>query len=121
MTTEREGIVRDVMDRWKAALDAHEPHKLATYFTDDAIFQGLHPYTVGRAGIIEYYDSQPVGLAAEYKVLETRQVADDTVLAYLGVDFSFTDRPMLHVLLGVLLQDTADGWLIRHSQVSKPD
>lgn len=116
---EHEDVVRGVLDRWKDAVDAHDPDRVASAFTEDAVFQGLHPYTVGRAGVSEYYDSQPLGMAAEYKILETRQPADGVVLAYLDVDFSFTDRPTLPVKLGVLLRRTADGWLIAHYQVSK--
>lgn len=116
---EREAAVRSVMDLWKDGIDKREPGRVATYFTEDAIFQGLHPYTVGREGVAEYYESQPVGLGARYEVLETRQVADDVVLGYLGADFTFTDRPTLPVLLGVLLRRTDEGWRIAHYQVSK--
>ncbi|MBV6703049.1 SgcJ/EcaC family oxidoreductase [Kitasatospora aureofaciens] len=111
-------ILRGVVDRWKAAVDAHEPEQVAACFTDDAIFQGLHPYTVGRTGIAEYYASQPLGMTADYRVMETRRLADDLLLGYLGVDFAFTDRPTLTVNLGVLLHRTADGWSIAHYQVS---
>ncbi len=106
--------IQDVMDRWKAAVDAHEPQRVAELFTVDAIFQGLRPYGVGRAAVAAYYDSQPVGLKAEYEVLETRKLADDLELGYLTVDFSFTDRPTITVNLGVLVR----GDLITHYQVS---
>ena len=36
------------MDRWKAGVDAHEPAEVAGCFTEDAIFQGMRPYSVGR-------------------------------------------------------------------------
>jgi uncharacterized protein (TIGR02246 family) len=120
-TATHEDVVREVMDGWRAAVDGHEPERVAAGFTQDAIFQGLHPYTVGREGIAEYYESQPLGMKAQYTILETRQVADDTVLAYLNVDFSFTDRPTLNVWLGVLLTRTPSGWAISHYQVSKLD
>ncbi|MGQ5641025.1 MULTISPECIES: nuclear transport factor 2 family protein, partial [unclassified Streptomyces] len=58
-TAAQEAIVHGVMDRWKSAVDAHEPQQVASLFTEDAIFQGLHPYTVGRPGVADYYDSQP--------------------------------------------------------------
>ncbi|MFE3055829.1 SgcJ/EcaC family oxidoreductase [Nocardia sp. NPDC059239] len=121
MTTDPqdEAILRTVLDQWKHAVDQHEPQRVASYFTEDAIFQGLHPYTVGRAGIAEYYDSQPVGLAAEYRILETRRLTDDLVLGYLDVDFSFTDRPTLAVKLSVLLEHDTRGWAIGHYQVSR--
>ncbi|MER6038475.1 hypothetical protein ABT133_31970 [Streptomyces sp. NPDC001835] len=65
----------------------------------------------------EYYDSQPLDLTAEYRVLETRQLAEYVLLGYLGVDFSFTDRPTLGVTLSVVLRRGADEWLITHYQV----
>ncbi|WP_369263805.1 SgcJ/EcaC family oxidoreductase [Streptomyces sp. R35] len=118
-TTDSEAILRDVLDRWKAAVDGHEPQRVADQFTEDAIFQGLHPYSVGRPGIAAYYDSQPLGTTATYRILETRRPADDLVLGYLDVDFAFTDRPTLGVNLGVLVTRLEDGWYISHYQVSK--
>ncbi|WP_055590839.1 YybH family protein [Peterkaempfera griseoplana] len=117
----REAILRDVMDRWKSAVDAHEPQQVASCFTEDAIFQGVRPYSVGRQGVTEYYASQPLGLAADYRVLETRQLGDDAMLGYLSVDFSFTDRPTLRVTLGVTLRRVAGQWYIGHYQVSRLD
>ncbi|MER7584818.1 nuclear transport factor 2 family protein [Kitasatospora sp. NPDC097691] len=122
-TTESdETILRGVLDGWKAAVDRHQPDRVAAFFTEDAIFQGLHPYSVGRPGIAAYYDAQPLGMTADYRVLETRRPVDDLVLGYLGVDFSFTDRPTVAVKLGVLLRRTDEqGWAIAHYQVSRLD
>jgi uncharacterized protein (TIGR02246 family) len=117
-TTDREAILRDVLDRWKVAVDAHDGKQVASVFTEDAIFQGLHPYSVGRQGVADYYESQPLGMVATYRILETRQLADDLVLGYLSVDFSFTDRPTLGVYLSILAKRAADGWYISHYQVS---
>ena len=119
--TENEGVLRGVLDRWKSAVDAHDPERVATYFTEDAIFQGLHPYSVGRQGIADYYGTQPLGMTASYKILETRRLASDLVLGYLSVDFSFADRPTLTVYLGVLVKQTAESWSISHYQVSRID
>ncbi|MCX4406826.1 MULTISPECIES: nuclear transport factor 2 family protein [unclassified Streptomyces] len=118
-TTDNEAALRGVLDRWKAAVDAHEPEQVAAQFTEDAIFQGLHPYSVGRPGVAAYYASQPIGLAAAYQILETRRLTDDLVLGYLSVDFSFTDRPTLNVKLGVLVQRVRETWYISHYQVSR--
>ncbi|MGW1496966.1 hypothetical protein ACWCPZ_37860, partial [Streptomyces sp. NPDC002402] len=63
-TTDDQAVLRSVLDRWKAAVDKHEPGLAVAEFTEDAIFQGLPPYTVGWEGIAEYYDSQPLGLTA---------------------------------------------------------
>ncbi|MDX8149137.1 SgcJ/EcaC family oxidoreductase [Lentzea sp. BCCO 10_0061] len=108
-------VLEDVMDRWKDAVDAHDPERVASNFTEDALFQGLHPYGVGRQAVAAYYDSQPIGLKAEYKILETRRLAEDLVLGYLSVDFSFVDRPTITVNLSVLVK----GDLIAHYQVSR--
>ena len=111
-------ILRTVLDQWKAGVDAHDPKRVASYFTDDAIFQGLHPYGVGPDAVAEYYDSQPIGLTAAYRILEHRRPADDLILGYLAVDFGFTDRPTLSVYLSVILRRVGADWLISHYQVS---
>ncbi|MER8004457.1 nuclear transport factor 2 family protein [Streptomyces sp. NPDC094149] len=118
-TTADEAVLRGVLGRWKAAVDEHRPELVASVFTEDAIFQGLHPYSVGRRGVAEYYDSQPLGMKAAYRVLETRRPADGLVLGYLAVEFSFTDRPALNVKLSVLVTREGDEWYIAHYQVSQ--
>jgi muconolactone delta-isomerase len=110
-----------VLTRWKAAVDAHQPEQVAALFTTDAIFQGLHPYTVGPAGVAEYYAAQPTGLTAASKLLETRALSDGLVLGYLTVDFGFSDRATLTVYLSVIIRQDADGWRIVHYQVSRVD
>jgi uncharacterized protein (TIGR02246 family) len=120
-TISNETALRDVLDRWKTHVDAHDPERVAAVFTEVALFQGLHPYTVGRRGVAEYYASQPLGMTAEYEILESRRLADDLVLGYLRVLFGFTDRPTLTVCLSVLARQTSDGWLLDHYQVSKLD
>jgi uncharacterized protein (TIGR02246 family) len=117
--TDSQAVLRSALDQWKAAVDQHEPQRVASIFTEDAIFQGLHPYSVGRKGVAEYYASQPAGMTAEYRILEVRRMADDLVLGYLDVSFSFTDRPTLEVKLGVLVKRLEDGWYISHYQVSR--
>ncbi|HEY2062299.1 MAG TPA: nuclear transport factor 2 family protein [Amycolatopsis sp.] len=115
-------ILTTALDQWKSAVDAHDPKRVATGFTEDAIFQGLRPYSVGPDSVAEYYDSQPLGMTADYSVLQTRRLADDLVLGYLSVGFGFTDRPTLTVYLSVILRRTGDTWLISHYQVSRlPD
>ncbi|MEV7072291.1 nuclear transport factor 2 family protein [Streptomyces sp. NPDC093990] len=123
MTSEADdkAILSGVLDRWKSGVDAHRPEQVAALFTEDAVFQGLHPYSVGRRGVAEYYDSQPPGLKAAYRILETRRPADGLVLGYLDVEFSFTDRPPLAVKLAVLLTRVEDDWYIAHYQVSRLD
>ena len=108
-----------VLTRWKAAVDAHQPEQVAALFTKDAIFQGLHPYSVGPAGVAEYYAAQPMGMTAAYTLRETRALSDGLVLGYLTVDFGFTDRATITVYLSVIIRQDADGWRIAHYQVSR--
>jgi uncharacterized protein (TIGR02246 family) len=114
-------VLREILDRWKAGIDAQAPERVAEVFTEDAIFQGLHPYTVGRQGVIDYYASQPPGMTVTYQTLETRRPADDVVLGYVKADFAFPDRPTVSVYLGVLVKYADGGWRIVHYQASKLD
>ncbi|MFC0626328.1 hypothetical protein [Kribbella deserti] len=113
-------ILTAVLDRWKAGVDAHEPKAVAAVFTQDAIFQGLRPYSIGPAGVAPYYASQPLGMKADYDLLESRELADNLVLGYFKVAFSFIDRPTVEVFLTILARrnNTSD-WQIAHYQVSK--
>lgn len=113
-----EAILHGVLDRWKDAVDRHQPDDVAEIFTKDAIFQGSHPYTVGRQGVADYYASQPEGLSASYRIMESRRMSPDLVLGYAAVDFSFTDQTVVAANLAVLLKRSDDGWLITHYQVS---
>jgi uncharacterized protein (TIGR02246 family) len=116
--TDNEAVLRAVLDEWQAGVDAHEPERVAAGFTEDAIFQGLHPYSVGRDGVAAYYASQPLGMTARYEILETRRLAEDVVLGYQNVVFGFTDRPPLTVKLSLLVRRVGDAWSVAHYQVS---
>ena len=68
MTTSMDdkAILSAVLDRWKAGVDAHRPERVAALFTEDAVFQGLHPYSVGRqyvagsdGGLRDVHEPQP--------------------------------------------------------------
>jgi hypothetical protein len=121
ITTDNETILRSVLDEWRAAVDAHDPQRVAAIFTNDAIFQGLHPYTVGPQGVADYYESQPLGMTANYRILETRRPSDNLILGYLSVDFTFADRPTVSVYLCLVIQPASDGAKISHYQVSRLD
>jgi uncharacterized protein (TIGR02246 family) len=113
-----EEILRDVLDQWKAGVDAHEPQRVAGVFTEDAIFQGLRPYSVGRQGVADYYASQPRGMTVTYQVLETRRPTDELVLGYVRADFAFLDRLTVSLNLSTLATHTDAGWRILHYHVS---
>ncbi|MGK2870079.1 MAG: SgcJ/EcaC family oxidoreductase [Mycobacterium sp.] len=113
-----EQVVRAVLDEWKAGIDAHEPDRVAQMFTEDAIFQGLRPYSVGRDGVRDYYASQPLGLTVQYRILQTRRPAEGVVLGYTQADFTFADGSTIALNLSVLVTHTEEGWRIAHYQVS---
>jgi uncharacterized protein (TIGR02246 family) len=113
--------LRDALERWKADIDAHEPERVSKVFTEDAIFQGLRPYSVGRQGVIDYYARQPVGLTVDYQILQTRRLAPDQVLGYVHADFTYPDGRLVSVFLGVLVKHDEDGWSIAYYQASKLD
>ncbi|MEV0563927.1 SgcJ/EcaC family oxidoreductase [Dactylosporangium sp. NPDC050588] len=115
-----ESVLRDVLDAWKSAVDAHDPDRVATLFTADAIFQGVHPYGVGPAAVAAYYAPQPIGLTAAYDLRETRHLSDDLILGYAAVEFTFTERPPVRGFLGVLVRRAGDTWRIAHYQFSRP-
>jgi hypothetical protein len=91
---------------------------VAAVFTEDAIFQGLRPYTVGPDGVAEYYDSQPQGMTVTYEVLETRRPAEDLILGYVRAGFAYSDKATVSLNLGVLVTRTEAGWRILHYQAS---
>jgi uncharacterized protein (TIGR02246 family) len=113
-------VLRGVLEQWKAGIDAHDPQAVAAVFTEDTIFQGLRPYSVGRGGVAEYYDSQPLGMTVTYRVLETRRPTEELVLGYVRADFAFPDRPTVSVNIGVTVTDDND-WKILHYQASRLD
>ncbi|MCU1645749.1 MAG: hypothetical protein JWN03_6024 [Nocardia sp.] len=119
VASDTNSILRTVLDEWKSAVDNHDPDRVATTFTEDAVFQGLHPYTVGRPGIAAYYESQPDGMKADYRILESRRQADNLIYAYLAVAFSFTDRAALEVNLGITVGQVESRWYITTYQVSQ--
>jgi uncharacterized protein (TIGR02246 family) len=113
-----EEILRGALDQWKAGIDAHEPQKVAAVFTEDAIFQGLRPYTVGRQGVADYYDGQPRSMTVTYRILETRRPAEELVLGYVRADFAFPDGHTVGLHVGVLVTHGDDGWRILQYQAS---
>lgn len=87
------------------------PQGVAELFTEEALFQGLHSYVVGRQGMADYYASRPIGLTTQYRILETRRAGSEIVYGYLSADFAFTDgRQPLPVAIGVAAQRRGSRW-----------
>jgi uncharacterized protein (TIGR02246 family) len=112
-------VVSGVLDRWKAGIDAQDPERVAEVFTDDAVFQGLHPYSVGRQGVIDYYASQPPGMTVTYRILESRRPAGRLAVGYVSADFELPDRPTVGVNIGVVVTREDGEWRILQYQASR--
>jgi hypothetical protein len=80
-------VLREVLDLWKDGIDAERPERVAEVFTEDAIFQGPIPYSVGRHGVRDYYAGQPSGTTVTYSILESRTPAADVVHGYVQADW----------------------------------
>jgi hypothetical protein len=87
-------------------------------FAEDAVFQRLRPYSVGRQGVVDYYAGQPGGMTVTFRVLETRSPAAGLVVGYVSADFAFPDRPTASVNIGVVVTHGDDGWHILQYQAS---
>ena len=111
-------IVSAVMDEWKAGIDSRDPGRVAAVFTDDAVFQGLRPYGVGRAAVVAYYASQPAGMTVDYRVLESRRLTDRSATGYLSATFSYPDRADVVLAIGITLVRQDGHWLVAQYQAS---
>lgn len=117
-TKDAAAVLREALDLWKAGIDAHDPQSVAAVFTDDAIFQGLRPFSVGQQGVFDYYDSQPAGMTVSYRILESRRLGGDATLGYVAATFALPDRNPVELRLGVVVTRTGDGWRIAFYQAS---
>lgn len=113
-----EQVLHQVLDRWKEGIAAHDPQSVAEVFADDAIFQGLRPFSVGPQGVVDYYDSQPVGMTVDYRILESRGFGEGVVLGYIAATFAFLDRDAVELRLGVVVTNTSGRWRIAYYQAS---
>ena len=118
--TNANAIVEGVLDGWKQAIDRHDPEAVAALFTENAIFQGLRPeHSEGRQGVVDYYASQPMGLIANYRLLDVRQVGDAAITGYELVKFDFVDGPSIEGHLTTVFVRVGGSWLIDHYHVSR--
>jgi uncharacterized protein (TIGR02246 family) len=119
-STAQVGILTEVLDAWANGIREHQPERVASYFTEDALFQGFDKtQTIGRPGVVRYYDKQPVGLSPAFRILEHRQLSDEVLISYVDVDFTRPDGVIIPVHLTAVLQFVDGSWLIGHYHVSK--
>jgi uncharacterized protein (TIGR02246 family) len=114
--------LRSLLDQWRKAIGDHRPAEVASLFAEDAVFQGLRPFTIGRAGVAAYYAAQPEGMTVAYEIVETRDLGPDAVLGWVNADFDFTravpGRAPIALNLTVVARRTDEGWRLAHYHVS---
>ena len=111
--------IKTLKARYFRTLDTKDWAGYLAVFTQDAIFQGTSPFSVGRQGAAAYYAAQPLGMKARYQILEVRRLSDDVALGYLDVEFAYVDEPSLPVHLGVVIKRETGTWHICHYQVTR--
>lgn len=113
-------VLTEALNGWAEGIRRHQPEQVASHFSQDALFQGFdNKHTTGRPGIVRYYDKQPEGLSPVFRILEHRQLANDTLISYINVDFIRPEGVVVPVHLTVVLQHLDGSWLISHYHVSK--
>jgi uncharacterized protein (TIGR02246 family) len=121
-STDQLAVLTEALNGWADGIRRHQPERVASHFTPEALFQGFDKkHTIGRPGIVTYYDKQPVGVSPEFQIMEYRQLADDALIAYVDVDFIRPNGVVVPVHLTVVLQNVEGLWLISHYHVSKID
>lgn len=114
--------VSDTFERWQSGIAAFDLDKIASAFTEDALFQGLRPnYTLGHDGVRDYYGHIGAGLSVDHQIRETTQLGPDAVLTYSTADFTHADGSTTNTHLTVVLRRADGQWLMSHYHVSRVD
>ncbi|WP_406221113.1 SgcJ/EcaC family oxidoreductase [Streptomyces decoyicus] len=112
--------LHDVLRRWKAAFDGHQPDAMADLFTPDALFQGFGPAVLtGREAVRGYYEAVPPDRRAEVTVLHTYTIGEQAAGGFVDVTFGDAHDWEAHVHLSLVLQLDDAGWRIRQYHVSR--
>ncbi|MGO4592261.1 SgcJ/EcaC family oxidoreductase [Leifsonia sp. 2TAF2] len=118
--TDRIAVLEEILHDWAESIRTHHADVVAAAFTTDAVFQGFdRTHAVGRAGIAAYYEKQPLGLTAAYRVLETRAIGEEAFVAFVDVDFTRPDGEVIPTHLTLVVVRDQGEWLIQQYHVSK--
>lgn len=114
--------MHDVLRRWKAAFDGHQPAAMADLFTPDALFQGFGPAVLtGRDAVRGYYTAVPADRTAEVTVLHTYTIGEQVAGGFADVTFGDPHGWEARVHLSLVLSLDDAGWRIRQYHVSRVD
>ncbi|WP_327365782.1 YybH family protein [Streptomyces sp. NBC_01217] len=112
--------MQEVLDRWKAAFDNHQPDVIAQLYTPDALFQGFGPtVVVGRDAVRAYYEAVDADRRADVTVLHTYTLDDQVAGGFADITFSGADGWEAKVHLSLVLHREYDDWKIRQYHVSR--
>lgn len=112
--------MHDVLTRWKAAFDGHQPDRMADLFTPDALFQGFGPVVLhGQDAVHDYYEAVADNRRADVKLLHTYSIGEDVAGGFADVTFSDPEGWEVKVHLSLVLQRDDTGWRIRQYHVSR--
>lgn len=114
--------MHEVLRRWKAAFDGHQPDSMAGLFTPDALFQGFGPTVLtGPDAVRGYYEAVPAGRRADVTVLHTYTVGEQVAGGFAAVTFGDAHGWEARVHLSLVLRRDDGDWRIRQYHVSRVD
>ena len=113
--------MHQVVGRWVAAFNSHNPAEMAALFASDVLFQGLGPEPlVGRDAVSDYYNAvPPYRRAVGVGVLHAYAIGDDVAGGFVDVTFREPADWEARVYLSLVLQRAGSGWEIRQYHVSR--
>ncbi|MEY9894233.1 hypothetical protein ABIA31_007919 [Catenulispora sp. MAP5-51] len=80
--------MHDVLRRWKAAFDCHQPDAMADLFTLDTLFQGFGPAVrTARDAVRDYYEAVAANRRAEVTVLRPYTIGEQVAGGFADVTF----------------------------------
>ncbi|MEU1628482.1 SgcJ/EcaC family oxidoreductase [Streptomyces sp. NPDC020096] len=120
-TTQQLDSVDQIVERWTAAFNSHNPGDMAALFAPDALFQGFGPEPlVGREAVAAYYQAVPDHRrAVDVSVLHAYAIGRDVAGGFVAVTFRDPSDWKARVYLSLVLQRVSGDWEIRQYHVSR--
>lgn len=112
--------MHEMLTRWKAAFDGHQPDVMAGLFTPDALFQGFGPEVIsGREAVRAYYAAVPDNRTVDLGDTHGYRIGEEAAGGFADVTFRDPTGWAAPVHLSLVLQRDGGGWRIRQYHVSR--
>ncbi|WP_422744755.1 hypothetical protein ACN27E_22230 [Mycobacterium sp. WMMD1722] len=99
--------------RWSILPLMTAPAGVAAHTAADLATANYVGYLIGAlAGTV----SPPTGMTVAYRILEARPLGEQAALGYVAADFSYPDRPTVHLAVDVVAVRASKGWRFAHYQ-----